>query len=340
MSILVYLIGKLPPPMGGVTVHTQRLGAWLSMIENVEVRHISTKFSFIKFAFEMLGSKSRATVVHCQISSEYGLIIVGLIVLLSRRRAKFVYSIHSEYWIADRISKRFYVSFLIRYFLRKLSFLIADNINIKRAASEFCDHVHVLSPFLPPVGALVKCELSSYLGLKSFDSPVLVFNAYKLVYRSDGKDVYGLDVMLAAFEKIDFPVTLVLLIPELNLGDKDIIDAFIQNMRAGVNKERIHIVVRPDLEGWQVIAKSDVFIRPTITDGDALSVRESLYYGVPTVVSDCTVRPLGVITFKTGDADDLAEKIKIAIRRGKENSTIDTTRNPARNFFLLYSNLF
>lgn len=340
MSMLVYLIGKMPPPMGGVTVHTQRLGAWLSMVENVEVRHISTKFSFVRFAIEMVSSKRRTTVVHCQISSEYGLIIVGLIVLLSRCSAKFVYSIHSEYWITDRLSKKSYVSFLTRRFLGKLSLLIVDNINIEKAAHEFCDRVHVLSPFLPPVGALIKCELSSYLGLRSFDSPVLVFNAYKLVYRSDGKDVYGLDVMLDAFEKIDFPVALVLLIPGLNLCDKDMIDMFIENMRNEINKKRIHIVARTDLEGWQVIAKSDVFIRPTITDGDALSVRESLYYGVPAVVSDCTVRPAGVITFKTGDADDLAEKIKVAIRRGKENSTINTTKNPAHEFFLQYSNLF
>ena len=36
---------------------------------------------------------------------------------------------------------------------------------------------------------------------------------------------------------------------------------------------------------------TDVLLKPTNTDGDAISVREALYLGVPVVASDVVERP-------------------------------------------------
>jgi glycosyltransferase involved in cell wall biosynthesis len=58
-----------------------------------------------------------------------------------------------------------------------------------------------------------------------------------------------------------------------------------------------------------VIARSDVFVRPTFSDGDAISVREAIALGTPVVASDVVSRPAGTLSFKTGDAGDLALKI-------------------------------
>jgi glycosyltransferase involved in cell wall biosynthesis len=58
-----------------------------------------------------------------------------------------------------------------------------------------------------------------------------------------------------------------------------------------------------------VIARSDIFVRPTLSDGDAISVREAIALGTPVVASDVVRRPNGTLCFKTGDAMDLASKM-------------------------------
>lgn len=55
-----------------------------------------------------------------------------------------------------------------------------------------------------------------------------------------------------------------------------------------------------------LIARSDLFVRPTLADGDALSVREALALGVPVVASDVGHRPRGVRLFRAGDPAALA----------------------------------
>jgi glycosyltransferase involved in cell wall biosynthesis len=55
-----------------------------------------------------------------------------------------------------------------------------------------------------------------------------------------------------------------------------------------------------------VIAASDIFVRATRADGDALSVREALALGRNVVASDVGHRPSGCLLFAPGDAGALA----------------------------------
>jgi glycosyltransferase involved in cell wall biosynthesis len=61
------------------------------------------------------------------------------------------------------------------------------------------------------------------------------------------------------------------------------------------------------------VGRADVFVRPSLVDGDALSVREALALGRTVVASDTDARPEGVILFRRGDANDLAEKVAVAL---------------------------
>lgn len=62
-----------------------------------------------------------------------------------------------------------------------------------------------------------------------------------------------------------------------------------------------------------LMARSNVFVRATLGDGDAVSVREALSLGVPVVASDVGTRPAGTLLFKAGDMEDLIEKIEAAL---------------------------
>jgi len=68
-------------------------------------------------------------------------------------------------------------------------------------------------------------------------------------------------------------------------------------------------------EALGAIGLSDLFVRPTLADGDSLSVREALGLGVRVVASDAAPRPRGVVTFPTGRSEALASVVEAALRR-------------------------
>ena len=58
-----------------------------------------------------------------------------------------------------------------------------------------------------------------------------------------------------------------------------------------------------------LLRASDVTVRSTFMDGDAITVREALAFGVPVVASDTDFRPEGVTLFRRGDVSDLTAKL-------------------------------
>jgi glycogen synthase len=85
-----------------------------------------------------------------------------------------------------------------------------------------------------------------------------------------------------------------------------------------------------------IIRRLDVFVRPTYFDGDASSVREALALGVPVVASDTDFRPDGVIKFRRGDADDLAQKVAAALGTPAANRTVASSSGSLEQLLGLY----
>jgi glycosyltransferase involved in cell wall biosynthesis len=71
-----------------------------------------------------------------------------------------------------------------------------------------------------------------------------------------------------------------------------------------------------------IVATSDLFVRPTLADGDAISVREALALGRPVVASDVGTRPRNVSTFPAGNAAACAEVIFHVLSNGFAEHTI------------------
>ena len=63
----------------------------------------------------------------------------------------------------------------------------------------------------------------------------------------------------------------------------------------------------------------DVFLRPTLEDGDSISVREALSLGVPVVASRVGTRPSGAILFHPGDVEDMLAKLEQAMALKRDN---------------------
>jgi len=67
-----------------------------------------------------------------------------------------------------------------------------------------------------------------------------------------------------------------------------------------------------------LMSVSDVFIRPTLEDGDSISVREALSLGVPVVASRIGTRPAGAILFEPGDLGEMLSKVELAMAMEKD----------------------
>jgi len=72
-----------------------------------------------------------------------------------------------------------------------------------------------------------------------------------------------------------------------------------------------------------LISLSDIFVRPTLEDGDSISVREAIALGVPVVASDVGARPPEALLFKAGNTEDLVAKIESCLgmaQRGRNQT--------------------
>jgi glycogen synthase len=69
-----------------------------------------------------------------------------------------------------------------------------------------------------------------------------------------------------------------------------------------------------------LMSACDVFLRPTLEDGDSISVREALALGVPVVASRAGTRPPGAILFHPGDVEEMVAKVELAlaVKGGKQ----------------------
>ncbi|HKW94459.1 MAG TPA: glycosyltransferase family 4 protein [Methylomirabilota bacterium] len=90
-----------------------------------------------------------------------------------------------------------------------------------------------------------------------------------------------------------------------------------------------------------LLRASDVAVRSTFVDGDAITVREALAFGVPVVASDTGYRPEGVTLFRRGDVSDLTAKVRQVLARptvGKSRARPGDER-AARAIWQLYTEL-
>src|SRR5262249_44065532 len=61
------------------------------------------------------------------------------------------------------------------------------------------------------------------------------------------------------------------------------------------------------------ISYSTAFVRPTLRDGDSISVREAMSLGVPVVASNVGTRPDGTLLFPAGNLDGLIDQVERAL---------------------------
>tara|TARA_R110002126_G_scaffold69294_1_gene175186 strand:+ start:1058 stop:2080 length:1023 start_codon:yes stop_codon:yes gene_type:complete len=331
----VVLFGALPPPVGGVSIHLERFlnelekSDWAGCLIDVKRRVATDVYGGNVSLWVALSLFFKAEIVHIHISNSIKVIVAFLSRVLGK---KVIYTHHNNV-----IGNKYLFQLLIMV-CNKVIFVNEKCVPSRLYRNDFRRKWEVIPAFIPPVKTdpLPRHVLDA---ISPYDT-VLSTNAYKksLIY---GQEVYGIDLVLKLYTKLvscDFEKSIVLIFFDPSGTHKSQVEAVLGSIDASKKAEVAFLYFsEPSLSFFELLKISHASIRATRTDGDSLSIRESLFLGVPVITSDVVDRPKGCVLFRSGCADDLFFKVLDLINN-------DVAVNPASQYFFsdvinLYENL-
>jgi glycogen(starch) synthase len=342
------LAGFYPPPFAGEPVHVKQLAQLLRdrglMVEilnlnrdahpSVEYRSSTGRGALL---WKLFTAADRTAILHLHTNghNRKSWLLILVASLAGRLRgAPTVLTLHSGLlpaYIAGfgRVAQR-----VARWILRSFARIVCVNSEIRRAIERLGitgDHIAVIPAFLgvPQSAELAPADREIVRDFR----PLLV-----AVAGGEEEPERGLAVVLRAVQQ------LVAIIPDLGvvlmgweIGPKTrpLIDQLGLTARAVCLGEVSHD------RCLAFIRAGDVVVRSTFADGDAITVREALAFGVAVVASDTDFRPEGVTLFRKGDVADLVAKLKQVLGRPGAGRSVPLASHdqPARALWQLYSEL-
>lgn len=315
MNRKIEIWGSYPPPIGGVTIHIYRLIHRLHEYDqsiilknfgyntsNIPyIRHARfSGFEFIKLLF------IKKRLIHLQSNN----FLAFLLLLLFGKKHRLGITLHNKNLI--KVQSRFKYE-IIQSFLQEAKFIILNDPNYKQQLINTFhlkeNRIHVLPAFIPPLPCEYKGIDQSILDFKQKFSFVISANAYKLRIENN-IDIYGFDLLIHLIKFLidkDINVGLIFCLPLI--GDQDYYNKCLLLIDKLKIAQHILIYQKQITNGFEIWQNSDLFIRPTSTDIEGISVKEALFCGTPAIASDVCVRPKEAILFRNRDFKDLSNKV-------------------------------
>jgi glycosyltransferase involved in cell wall biosynthesis len=312
----ILLVGPYPPPYGGVSVYIKRLKSQMVKAGyKTSTFYKSRKYNNILLNALILFRNliyEDFSIVHI-----HGYFRAYVLVILFARcfkRYSMYYTIHNSRLLKNKSGL---ATYFIKKFIEKTDCLILvtkglidnlqkNNINLPKK-------YYVCNAFLPPPEEdepiIYKTYSSKTMEFISIRKPLIIANASRISFYNK-IDLYGLDtcIELSAKLKKDYPRFGLL----FSLADENTNKDYINKMKQRINKLNIEeniLLMTGQKELWPLYKRADLSIRPTATDGDAVSIREALYFGTTIIASDVVPRPKETILYKSRDIEDLYRKV-------------------------------
>jgi glycosyltransferase involved in cell wall biosynthesis len=327
----VLILGPVPPPYGGIAVHVSRVVPHLQKagLEVGVLNHFrSTDADFVLDALNRnpinyfrMPRRIRARVVHYH-HSHWGMLLA---VALGRRRtgSRYVLTLHGNNVPGLLESRIPMLRRVTRWAVSRFDAIIVVNPDIRTAIQDHVDpdRIEVLPAFLeaPSEESLSDASVEDFLA----SGRTLLLSAFRVQFLPDGRDLYGLDLAVDAFEALaaEWPdLRLALFIAEHPSAMKATryLRALARRLEQAGLRDRALIAF--DLPLTAAFRHDVILVRPTRAEGDALSVREALHALVPVVASDVVGRPAGTSTFASDDTADLRRALVEILDGTKETA--------------------
>lgn len=326
----INIIGPYPPPYGGISIHIKRLYQKLKSlniesniycenkinIDNNEIKNLKLK----KFILLSIFLKKNE-IIHLHTSGLKIRLIMSLISFLFSK--KLIITVHGvsleeEYNQLNKFGKIIY-----KFLLNKISYLIVVNSEIK----DWCikneillNRIEVIPAYINPIVSKndylkINKEVWDFIeNSKKRNEKIITGNGNIRFFNNE--DLYGLDLLVELIyllRKNDYKVSLFFALlgyESQSKKERNYFASLLEKIKEYHIEENIFIYKIRDTEYYPILDKTDIFIRPTNTDGDAISIREAIYLKKPNIASDIVKRPAGTILFKSREIKDLFKKVK------------------------------
>ena len=316
------ILGTVPPPIGGVTIHTLRLISNLDKSDydyrfvNLRPKTKNNNINFIKYLNRILMDLSfkKYNIIHYQLNNIFELALIVIISrLFNNRIITTVHSFRPE--LFNSIEK--FLFYLIKS--SKVEF-VAPTDTIKNSLINKGlkkEKIKVLNTFLPPSESEINKKLpDEIVNFVNERDNIVVANASKL-YKDDlDKDVYGLDMCIEACVSIP-EINFVFCVPLIK--DENYFKHCVNKINE-YNVEDRFMIVNQNISLVSLFKYADLFVRPTSTDSFGISVAEAISMGIPAIASDVCERTKGAVTFQSRNIKEFITKIENAL--GNKNSDI------------------
>lgn len=339
----ILLIGPFPPPAGGISVHLQRLHKILSNSFPVDVIddspvHKDGIFNIRSLnPFVYLNKIAKADLVFIHSGNKF---FKKLHILFAKIAGKkIIITLHGY---GPKRNQPFKKS--DEFFFNLAHKIIVVNETIPDRVTLPKEKTILKHAFLPPTlenePALAKDISEWVFAAKQEGKTILCANASRLDTHL-GQDLYGLDLCIELVNRLKrrgLLVSMVFTVSNISVNKEKFEEAKTLIQTLGIENE--FLLINGVIPFVRLIEISDIVLRPTNTDGDALTIREAIYFGKPTIVSDVVKRPNEAILFKNRDIDDFEFKLsKLLLNPNIERNKVESKENTNESLSLFYSNL-
>lgn len=296
------LIGPINGPKGGVNIHMNRLKVLLENDFDINIIDESKEINENNFnirsknIYQYLKILNATEIVYIH-SNQWWLRIFHIIFskLLFK---KTIVAVHSYNFWAPK-----YQTVTTKYFLTLVDKVIFVSSEISKI---FKIKNTIIQPaFLPPKIDLEDPLPTDILENLTAGYKIVVANASQL-FQLDNGELYGFDLCLELakiFKEKNIKIKIIFVVTTNN----DLLEKYKKNI-VNYGIESYFTLIEKSISFVKLIEKSDLVLRPTGKDGDAITIREALFMNKPVLASDIVRRPEGTLIFKNRNVDDLYNK--------------------------------
>lgn len=310
---MIVQVGPYPEPMGGISIYIKRMKQYLDVKEipnevwdlsniNKNIQDvINIKFRYVPFKYLF---RRDIDIIHFNICGISYKLYIGLFNRLFFKKRKKILTIHGE--SKDLFTKNNLVVSSLNSFDAIICVKSGDKEYLykKGINKPLYEIPAFIFPSLDDESRAIPQYILKFINSKNF---IISANASSIQFY-DNEDLYGIDMCINLIEKLNRNgenIGMIFCIPVINNT------AYFNKLKSIIESKKIKskfLFVNEKKEIYPIIKRSHIFLRPTNTDGDAVSIREALHYKIPTIASDVVTRPKETILFKTRDLDDLYNK--------------------------------
>lgn len=328
------ICGPYPAPFGGVSIHIQRLGILLgnkgiNVVYCDESKEIKKNIYNIRSLniLKYIKDIYRSDIIH--IHSSVDILRLFHILVSKALNKKIIVTIHS--W-RKKEYQHYVWSKILSLLCHNVIFVNSETATLLDISTE---KKLIFPAFIPPPPSknILPDSINNFINQTNLNNKkIVVSNAFRIV-EFNNEDLYGFDLCLQAFSdsRIADKASLIFIVSDTS-ANKQKIDYYLEQIREKDLGSSILFYLGA-IDFYSLLSISDISIRSTNTDGDALSVRESIHLNIPCIASDCVGRPAEAILFKNRSPEDLIEKLAYCIEHPEDFTHDSQCANHIEEFY-------